>query len=115
MIYNYEILNPVTDNKQPFYDFKRGLFCFKVQKKYKYYVECARINEFNQKREYYIILGEEKFDDNCRPCSVDMYGRCKIKVQGEMKDYIVGIAEIIGNIEINYAYSQDGMDVWKLA
>lgn len=102
MIYNYEVINPVTNNKKPFYDHKRKLFLFHVDANYKYYVECARNNETTGSREYFILLSEHKFDENCRKCSVDDYGRCRINVKGEIKEYILREIGCRGNVEVNY-------------
>lgn len=97
-ILNYEILNPKTDNKRPFL-LRNGLFCFHTDyKNIKYYLECARIE--NYERKYYLLVGETKFDKNCRLCSVDDYGRCKIKIKGELKNYIESEIKERGNINV---------------
>lgn len=97
-ILNYEILNPKTDNKRPFLD-KSGLFYFPIDyKNIKYYLECARYE--NNIRKYYILLGENKFDNNCRICRVDNYGRCKFKPKGELKDYLLNELNERGNVKV---------------
>lgn len=97
-ILNYEILNPKTDNKKPFLD-RSGFFYFNTEyKNVKYYLECARIE--NGIRNYYILIGENKFDSNCRPCRVDNYSRCKFKVKGELKDYIIAEMNERGNVNV---------------
>lgn len=112
-IYKYEVLNPVINNKKPFLD-KRGFFCIPLGKRYRYYVECAVNNIDTGGREYYILLSDKQFDSNCRLCIVDNYGRVKIKVRGEMKEYIVSETNWRGNIEVNYIESTDDYDVFAV-
>ena len=99
-ILNYEILNPKMDRKRPFLD-KNGLFYFYTEyNKVKYYLECARINENTKQKEYYILIGENKFDKNCRICQVDNYSRCKLRPKGEIKDYIINEINERGNVDV---------------
>lgn len=114
MICNYEVLNPVVDTKSPFFNIKRGLFIFPINRKYRYYIECARNNEHDGNREYFILLSNIKFDKNCRICHVDSYGRCQIKVRGEMKDFILRETKWRGNIEVEYIESTDAYDVFTV-
>lgn len=114
-IFKYEVLNPVVNTKSPFFDNKRGLFCFPLKGiTYKYYVECAVNNQHTGGREYYILLSNKKFDSNCRLCHIDNYGRCQIKVRGEMKEYIVSETNWRGNIEVQYVESSDDYDVFAV-
>lgn len=114
MIFKYEVINPVTNNKKPFYDYKRKLFLFPVDIDYKFYVECARTNETTGGREYFILLNNIRFDENCRKCRVDDYGRCQINVRGEIKDYILREMEYRGNIEVNYISNDGDYDVYQI-
>lgn len=114
MIFKYEVINPVVSNKKPFYDFKRKLFLFPVDVSYKYYVECAVNDVTTGGREYFILLGNEKFDENCRKCKVDDYGRCQINVRGEIKDYIINEVKVRGNIEVEYSNNEDNYDVYHI-
>jgi hypothetical protein len=114
-IYNYEIINPVTNIKKPFYDFKRKLLFFPVNgSSYRYYVEVARNNKDTFVREYYVLLSDRKFDDNCRICHVDNYGRCQINPRGEIKDYVIQETKYRGNIEIEYVESEKDYDVFAI-
>ena len=112
-IVKYEVLNPVINNKNPFLD-KRGIFCIPLCKKYRYYVECAVTNAETGGREYYFLLSEKAFDSNCRLCIVDNYGRVKIKVRGEMKEYIVSETSWRGNITVEYIESTEDYDVFAV-
>ena len=112
-IFKYEVLNPVINNKKPFYDFKRKLLFFPVKGvSYRYYVEVARNNNKNGNREYFILLNHNKFDENCRICHIDIYGRCQIRIQGELKEYIIRESSYRGNINIEYVESTEDYDVF---
>jgi hypothetical protein len=113
-IYNYEILNPVISPKRPFYDIKRKLLFFHANgSSYRYYIEVAR-NKNTFAREYYVLLSNRKFDDNCRICHVDNYGRCQINLRGEIKDYVIQETKRRGNIEIEYVESERDYDVFAI-
>ena len=110
-IYSYEVLNPVTNNKKPYIN-NKGIFIFNITKRsYKYYIEAA-LNKENGNREYYFLLSDTKFDNNCRKLNIDSYGRCQIKVKGEMKDFITEEIEYRGNVNVNYLESKDEYDVY---
>lgn len=113
-IYKFEILNPTTDNKRPFFDNKRGLFMFPVKSKYRYYVECANINPNTNIKEYYFLLSDKKFDEHCRLCHTDNYGRTQIKIKGEIKDFILDEIKYRGNVNVTYLESEDDYDVFKI-
>lgn len=99
-IFNYKVLNPTTDKKKPFLD-KNGFFYFYIKEKnIKYYLECVTINTEKQIKEYYLLVGENKFDEHCKLCHVDDYGRCKFKPRGELKDYIVNEMNDRGNLNV---------------
>lgn len=114
-IFKYEVLNPTINTKSPFFDNKRGLFYFPLNgSKYKYYIECAVNNQYTGEREYYILLSNKKFDSNCRVCHIDNYGRCQIRVKGEMKNYIINETNWRGNITVDYVESTDDYDVFNV-
>lgn len=113
-IFKYEVINPVVDTKRPFFNEKKGLFIFNTPITYRYYVECAVTNADTGGREYYILLGKEHFDSNCRLCQTDGYGRCKIRVKGELKDYIISETKARGNIDISYVESEDTYDIYAI-
>lgn len=112
-IVKYEVLNPTINNKKPFLN-KEGLLFFPVKEAYRYYVECAITNEYHGGREYFILLGKEKFDDNCRLCKTDYYGRCQIKLRGEIKNYIMEETKHRGNIYVEYVESTHNYDVFNV-
>lgn len=113
-ILKYEILNPAKSNKKAFYDNKKNLLYIPIKNNYRYYVECALTNEYNGSREYYILLGKAKFDDNCRLCNTDQYGRCRIKLNGELKEYIIEESKNRGNVDVEYVESDEHYDVFSV-
>ena len=112
-IVKYEILNPTSSNKKPYYDDKKELFIFPTNENYTHYIEAVQNGE-DGGRHYFLLLGKEKFNPNARKCVVDQYGKCKIKVRGEVKEYIVSECKSRGNIELLYDESADTYDVYRL-
>lgn len=114
MIYKYEVIAPVTNKQRPHFD-KRSLFIVPIIKKnYKYYIECARYNPNTFSREYFLLLSEEKFDNNCRKCRVDNYGRLKLILHGECKCYAIDEIAARGNIDVEYLETEDVYDIYLL-
>jgi hypothetical protein len=110
-IIKYQVLNPVITNKEPYYDAIKELFVFPTQRAYRYYVEAA-LEGRNGGKEYYLLLGITPFDKNVRKCQTDMYGRCKIRVRGEIKEFIISETSFRGNITLTYMESTDDYDVY---
>lgn len=113
-IAKYKILNPLIDHKKPYYDFKRKKFIFPVDIGYKYFLEAAQYNPDKGYNEYFILLGTDKFDDNCRTCEVNMYGKCKLNIIGELKDYIIEQSKDRGNLKVEYVESGEDFDVFSV-
>lgn len=111
-IVKYEILNP-TNKRKPFLN-QKGFFLFPVKKAYKYYIECATTNEFDGNKEYFLLLGTERFDENCRICKTDSYGRCNIKVQGEIKSYIINEIQNKGCVNVEHIETNDDYDIFSI-
>ena len=51
-IFKYDILNPVKDNKRPFFDEKRGLFYIPVKANYRYYIEAFHKDKIHLHQEF---------------------------------------------------------------
>lgn len=114
-IFKYQIINPAKDTKKPYYDDKKGiLYITDIKTPYRYFVEAITANKEEGGNNYYIILGRNKFDNSCRICHTDGYGRCQVKVKGEIKDFIVNETNERGNININYIESTDDYDVFEV-
>lgn len=114
MIANYDILNPISDKKSPFYNAKKGLFYFHTKTKYKYYLECSRINEQTHDLEFYIFLSKVKFNQNCKSCHVDNYGRCQIRPAGKLKEYILEESKERANFIMDYLETVNDYDIYNL-
>lgn len=113
-IFSYEIINPPTDRKKPFLD-ERGFFIIpNIRKRYCYYIECARNNTNTLCREYFILLSTVKFNESCRKCRVDDYGRLKLKLHGELNDYVVREMPSRGNIKFEYLESENEYDIYLI-
>lgn len=113
-IVTYEVINPSTNTKRPFLDRNGLLLFYTIGAHYKYYLECARTSDITYEREYFILISNKKFDDNCRKCFVDSYGRCRVKLSGELKDYVTREIAERGNIDVEYTESITEYDVYKL-
>lgn len=108
-IYLYDIINPVVNKKKAWFDVKKGLiFLPYPNKNYRYFVECA-LNVDKLGRQYYILLSDTKFNENCRLCQIDGYGRVKIPVRGELRNYISDNCST--NININMEL-QDSCEIY---
>lgn len=113
-ISKYQILNPLTDRKKPYYDNVRNQLVIPVKRKYKYYIEAAQYNYITTSKDYFILLGVEKFDDNCKRCEVDGYGKCRISIKGEIKEYIIDTIKDLGNITVEYQETDGLYDVFNV-
>ena len=113
-IVKYTVLNPLQDNKKPYYDIKRKQFIFPVKENYKWFLEAAQFNVVKNDNDYFILIGTNKFDDNCKKCEVDMYGKCKLRLIGELKEYVIEECNSRGNIKVEYIESTDDYDVFSI-
>lgn len=112
-IHKYRITDPVIDPKLPFFDKRKGIFYVPTKKEYRYYVACVTPNT-DRDVNYHILLGNTKFDINCRLCHTDLYGRVQIKVKGEIKDFIERESLERGNVQVTYIESIDNFDVFEI-
>lgn len=114
MLTEFNIINPVQSRKSPFYNKKKGLFYFPTTIGYRYYLECTKFNTEKQDTEFYILLGKIKFNENCKQCHVDNYGRCQIRPAGILKDYILEEIKERGNFIMDYIESKNDYDIYNL-
>lgn len=110
-IVKYNILNPIAEKNKPYV--QHGLLYIPIHGNYRYFVEASQDNTFGG-RTFYLLLGEKKFNHNCRICQKDGYGRIKLKLKGEIKDYVYNYCSIYGNIDFEYIESADGYDVFSI-
>lgn len=112
-IFKYEVLNPVANKNKPHYS--KGFFIVpNINKPYRYFVEAANYNTTTFNKDYYLLLSVDRFDENCRKCRVDDYGRLKVKPKGEFKDYIEDVTSANGNITFEYLSTEGDYDVWQI-
>lgn len=112
-IIKYKVLNPVKDNKMPFFDERKGIFYVPITGYYRYYVEAIVPCEEGGV-DYFLLLGKIKFDANCRLCNTDNYGRVQIKIKGDFKEFIINETKERGNVKVEYIESADDYDVFKI-
>lgn len=115
MIYKYEILNCKIDKKRPFFDKNGLLYIPHIGKHYKYYIAATRYNTTIAEKEYFLLLSNTKFDFNCRNCNVDDWGRLKINLKGEIKDYLIDKYSNYSNVNVEYIESEDDYDVYLIS
>lgn len=111
-IYGYDVISEKPDkNKARLYN-NNILIIPNIKKRYKYYLECSRINNKYMTKEYIILLSNTKFDDRCYTCRVDDYARLHIKVHNELKDYINNEMKIRNNINVEYSETENEYDIF---
>ena len=81
---------------------------------YNYYIEVKRYNPSTLCYEYFILLGTDKFDEQCRKCRVDDYCRLKVALHGEVLDFVASEMKNRGNIQFEYYETEDNYDVWRI-
>ena len=114
MIHNYEIVNPVINKKKPHVDMHGVFIIPNIKKNYRYYIEAAIYNQQTCDKEYFLLLSTINFNDNCRKCRVDDYGRLEVIIKGEIKDYIIREVKERGNVNVEYLESSDTFDVYTI-
>lgn len=114
MIYKYEVINPITNKQKPFLNKNKILVIPKPNRKYKYFVEAIFQKPNGGEKNYVLLLGINKFDEQCKKCSIDDYNRLKIRVGGELLKYLIDENNAHGNINIEYLESEDTYDVYEI-
>lgn len=110
-IIKYDILNPIPDKSLPFVN--KGILYFPIDENYRYFLEASQDNAYGGK-DYFILLGKVKFSQHCRLCQTDMYKRVKLKLKGELKEYVNDVCEAKGNVNIEYVESAENYDVFSI-
>lgn len=113
-MFDFDIVNPKTNKRSPFYNKKKGLFYFPTTIRYKYYLECSKFNNNTNDTEFYILLSKEKFNENCNKCSYDNYGRCQMRLNGSIKEYVINESKERGNLIMDYIESKPNYDIFNL-
>lgn len=114
MIYNFNLIAPKTDSRKPFLN-RDGFFVIPTGSiRYKYYIEVSRYHPVYQTEEYYVLLSDTKFDEQCRKGRVDGIGRFCFRPHGDMLAGIEHSMEVLGNVEVEYIESTDEYDLWQV-
>lgn len=113
-ILQYEIIDKKLDRQRPYYDNKRGLLIFRLQNNYSYYCQAKKYNPNTNEYEYFLLLGKNKFNDNCNLFYRDDYGRYKIRATGELKVYMDNITNEDMNFDLVYIETNGCYDAWQI-
>ena len=114
MIVKYELVSPIINKKLPYLDKNNFLIVPAIKKLYKYYIEVKRYNPNTLCYEYFLLLSDKKFDAQCRKCRVDDYGRLKVMLHNEVKQYVIDETAARGNVQFEYIESDSLYDVWQI-
>ena len=104
LILKYNLINPAIDKKKPYYDDKTKTLKFQVKSNYRYFIQATQINEVTHIKEYFLLLGTEKFDDACKKCQTNQYGKCSVSLSGEFKEFVI----------VEYTESDEGYDAYNV-
>ena len=113
-IYKYVVITPATNKSKPIIKSNGLLIVPNIKKSYKYYLECCRYNPIKFENEYFILLSNNKFDERCKTCRVDDYGRLKLVIKSEMKDVLLKQMTDYSNVNFEYLESEDDYDVFTI-
>lgn len=113
MIAKFEVLNPIPDKTKAHYN-KRGELVIPniATCNYRWYMEVARNNLVRGDREYFILFGITKFDNNCVKLLRDYTQHFVVTLEGEFGDFVRKELAARGNVNVTYLYSEDTFDVW---
>ena len=114
MIFKYEVIDPPTNYKKPHLNKDGALIIPNIIKNYSYYVEASLINNNIIGREYYLLLSATKFDECCRKCRVDTWGRLRLNLHGDLLAYVKSEIKRRGNVNVDYLETEDNYDVYKI-
>lgn len=113
-IHNFKVVNPSVSNKKPFIDKRGNLYIPLTGARYRYFLEVSNYDPDTGDDYYYIMFGNIKFNEHCRLCAVDMYGRVQVPVKGVIKDYILRETKERGNVEVKYLESTENYDIFSV-
>lgn len=108
-VYRYSIIPKNTNRQYPRFDKSKNILYLKIDKVYKYYAEAKEVND-----KYYLLFSNEKFDDNCKTCNIDSYGRYRLRLSNVFRDMLNNILDIDCNIKLTYVETIDSYDVFEL-
>lgn len=114
MIYKYEVTNPVVSHKKPHVDIHGVFIIPNIKRMYKYFVEAISKDPDTYIETNVLLLSDTKFDENCRRCRVDDYGRLKVRISNKLREYIMSECKSRGNVNVEYLESEDNYDVYVI-
>ena len=114
-IFKYEIIGKNTNKRRPFFDKKRGLFVCRIPGNYNWWCQARVYNEESLCYNYYLLFSIEKFCDNAKTCSRDDYGRYRLRVTDEFKEWLEKYYDVDNvNFDVNYLETIDNYDVYSV-
>lgn len=114
VLLKFNIINPAVDKKKPYYDEKHNILIFPVKSRYNYFIQACQISPITHIKEYFLLLGAEKFDDACRKCQTNQYGKCSVRLSDEFKEYVLEECKERGNIIVEYSESENNYDIYSV-
>lgn len=115
MIVKYEVIRKITNKDMPYLQKGHIIIIPNIKKEYKYYLEVRRYNPNIKDYEYFLLLGENKFDINCNTCKVDKLGRLVIYCSNELKNIMLKVINANTTFDFDYCESEDEYDVWQIS
>ena len=114
LILKYNLINLAIDKKNPNDKTKTKTLKFQVKSNYRYFIQATQINETTHIKEYFLLLGTEKFDDACKKCQTNQYGKCSVPLTNEFKEFVIEECKERGNIIVEYVESDEGYDAYSV-
>lgn len=111
-MFNYETLT--TNKKYPKYNKDRHTIYTKFDKPYRFYLEVRDYNTDYNTYNYYILLGETKFDENCKSITFDDYGRSKIRCCDNIHNEIMNCLENKNTFDLIRENSNEEYDLYSI-
>ena len=57
---------------------------------------------------------QKPYDESCKKCQTNQYGKCSVPITGEFKDYVLEECKERGNIIVEYSESEEGYDSFNV-
>ena len=109
----FNIIKPKIDRRKPYYEAARNRFFFPVHKNYLYYLEASSTDETGFTT-FYILVGKEYFNENCRRCEVNGLGNCRVQLHDATKNYVEKECAERGNINCTLIDENSDYDTYMI-
>lgn len=110
-INEYKAVNPVFNKEKPFLGNHNQLIIPMKGFFHKFYMIAARDDHLNER--FFILFGYDKFDDNAREIKKDDYGRLKVNLNGNFKNFVKEQLSKRKNLDLCYTESKCGIDIYE--